>query len=433
VSAEARGGGAQVVLRQRTTPNGPWSAPEVVSQSPASAGDPTIAVLPGGDLAVAWSDTRNGASEIYYRARIGGSWTPEVRLTDLPGNSRSPSIGADDRGGIHLAWLYTSGSAVDVRFLYFPATAPIGDPVVVTPVGARPDPPLVTVGPQRRSYVLWTDHSLSPITAWFARFSPDSGVSTRYRLSPNGGANQLAVAAAVDGDGTLHSVWTTLSTGANELHYQRRGPSWDPPSLRDTTLQHGGDALQNPALALDPAGGIHIAWETSPLGVPTLRYKHYDPRGMWDEGGMEITRAQDGVATLPAVIAVHPTIVSVLYSGFPSGAPAWLELRRNAFAPGAPTAVPIVVPGAAVVPRPAPNPLRAARELRLEWAAVSAGDAHVDVLDVSGRRVARLIAVREGERWVAHAGAATTATWAPGVYFARIEGRASAARFVVLR
>jgi hypothetical protein len=41
--------------------------------------------------------------------------------------------------------------------------------------------------------------------------------------------------------------------------------------------------------------------------------------------------------------------------------------------------------------------------------------------------------VREGGTWVARAAASATATWAPGVYFARVAGRAATARFVVLR
>jgi immune inhibitor A len=432
VSAESRGGTAQIVLRERVSSTAAWKPFETVSLSAAAAADPTVAALPAGDLAVAWSDTRHGAAEIYFRVRIAGVWTSEVRLTDLPGSSRSPSIAADDRGGIHLAWLYTAGSAVDVRFLHFPASAPIGDAVVVTPTGARPDAPLVTVGPGRRSYVLWSDRALNPVTLWFARFSPDSGVSTRYRLAPNGGANQLAVAAGIDAGGVLHTAWTVLATGANEIHYQRREPGSAPPSLRDTTLEHSGDALQNPVLALDAEGGVHVAWEASLSGISTLRYKHYDPRGMWDSGSMQVTRPGDGIATLPGMVADRPTAVSLVYGGFPSGSAAWLEIRRDVYASG-PTEAPMPVRAPAGVLHASPNPIRPARALQLRWDAGGEAIATVEVLDVSGRRVARTRAVRDGGAWVARVDAAVTATWSAGVYFARVEGRAMRARFVVLR
>src|SRR5439155_20586652 len=85
VSSELVAGRSQVVLRSLVA--GIWQPTSQVSQSTASALDPSVALLPGGDLALAWSDTRAGHARIYYRARVRGVRTEEQPLADLPGES----------------------------------------------------------------------------------------------------------------------------------------------------------------------------------------------------------------------------------------------------------------------------------------------------------------------------------------------------------
>jgi M6 family metalloprotease-like protein len=70
--SEPVAGRPQIVLRSRGRVD-PWGPAVPVSASPSSATDPTIATLPGGtDLVMAWSDSRHGSKELYYRSRIGG-------------------------------------------------------------------------------------------------------------------------------------------------------------------------------------------------------------------------------------------------------------------------------------------------------------------------------------------------------------------------
>lgn len=435
VSSEARAGGpAQVMIRRRSS-EGVWTTPEVVSQSPTGAIEPTIASLPGDDLAIAWSDTRHGANEIYYRALLGGHWTPEVRLTDRAGSARAPSIAADDHGGIHLAWQLTEAGKVQVLFLFFPASAPLGDPIAI-PGPVFPDVPLVTAGYNRSSFIIWSDRGVNPNTLWFARFHPDSGLSTRYRLAPNSGMNQTAVGAAVDGTGALHSVWVVPgSFGANELHYQWRQRDFAPPLVRDTVLERRGEGLQNPTLAIDPLGGLHIAFELSVSGIPQIRYRQWDPTRGWDVSSTEVTLPTDGFAAFPVLIPIHPLIVTVIYNGNPGGTLAWLERTRNGFLQGPPTAVDDPPP----VPRPgtlriAPNPLPNRHDIQFAGALPPLPDgARLGIFDLAGRRVASAELVRDGARWTAKIGGAETGRWEAGVYFARVDGLRSATRFVVLR
>jgi hypothetical protein len=435
VSSEARGGAPpQVVIRRRSA-DGVWSGFETVSASPTGAIEPTIASLPGNDLAVAWSDTRNGANEIYYRALLGGHWTPEVRLTDRPGSARNPSIAADDHGGIHLGWLLTEAGKIQVMFLFFPAAAPIGDPTAI-PGPALPDAPLVTAGYDRSSFIIWSDRGVNPNTLWFSRFHPDTGLSIRYRLAPNSGLNQTAVAAAVDGNGALHSVWVVPGNyGANELHYQWRQRNNAPPNVRDTVLERRGEVIQSPTIAIDPLGGLHIAFEISSFGIPQLRYRQLDPGRGWDVSSTEVTPVSEGFAAFPILVPINPLIVTVIYNGNPGGTLAWLERTRNGPLQG-PTGVGDAHPAnaAAGAITITPNPLRLRRELRFSGPlGALPGNTRLGIFDLAGRRITSAELFRDGMRWSVVIGTAETARWDAGVYFARLDGARSATRFVVLR
>jgi hypothetical protein len=79
------------------------------AHSPASAFDPTIAQLPGGDLAVVverHAATAHASSTI---ARASSRVDHGAATHESSGDSRSPSLAADPNGGLHLAWIYNDG------------------------------------------------------------------------------------------------------------------------------------------------------------------------------------------------------------------------------------------------------------------------------------------------------------------------------------
>ena len=75
-----------------------WGLTQAISQSPAAATEPTVTAEMEmlGTYNVAWTDTRHGAPEIYLRTGyVDYDWEPEIRLTDLPGGCRHPSIDSE--------------------------------------------------------------------------------------------------------------------------------------------------------------------------------------------------------------------------------------------------------------------------------------------------------------------------------------------------
>ncbi|MBI5709883.1 MAG: M6 family metalloprotease domain-containing protein [Candidatus Eisenbacteria bacterium] len=430
VAGEARAGHDQVVLRARR--DGSWEPGFQVSHSAGDAGDPTLAMLPGGDLAMVWSDTRSGRATLWYRSRIRGVWTDEQQLADPPGESFSPAAAADSRGGIHVAWMLADATGSRVMFLRFPYLSPYGQPAPLTGAGAQPGGVTVAAGRDGGSYILWSEGSSNPASLRFVRYHPDSGLGPGLPLTRTGGQSQSWASALVDSAGTLHTVWIESGAGVSELRYQRRLYS-APPSPSDTLLEGGGGALQSARLARDPLGGLHVVYQNSVAGVPQARYKRRHPERGWDTGATEVTLLSEGPAERPAVLAAAPDEVSVLYSATGGATPRFMQRRRTGDLPpalAAPRAPAVAPTWLSLVP----NPLRAGQGLELRWAGpATRRPAALEVFDLTGRRVAVAPLEGGGGAWHARFAPGATAAWPSGVYFARPTGGRSAARLVVLR
>jgi immune inhibitor A len=425
VTSEMVGAVSQVVVRTRR-PNGTWEPPVTVSQSSAGASEPSLCAIPGGDLCVAWSDARHGARELYFRSRIRGVWTSERRLTDLPGTSRGPALGADRGGGVHLTWLYNDISGVRVYFMKFTYLSPFGDPVPVTGPAGLPDLPALTVAPNSTSYIFWADRATFPYGLWFSRFVPDSGIRPPARLALSQGGTLPAVAAAADAQGRLHVLWALSGAGGSELHYQLRSST-----VTDTPLVKRGEPIQDFMVAVDPEGGVHVVMEAAAAGGTQILYQEWRSNGGWDVGATEVTAPSEGVAVRPAIVARGQGSVTVVYTNYLQGVAALVERDRNVWTQPL-TAVdqPVSAPRTW---RVSPNPMRAGSAIRFAILDPGPDPGPLVVFDLAGRRMATAALVRRDGGWQAEIAAGETRSWTSGVYFARLPGRPSRARIVVLR
>jgi len=433
VTSELRGGRAQVWLRTRVS--GSWNAGLQVSNSSANAVDPSVAAIPGGDVAVVWTDTRDGRSRLYYRARVRGAWGAEQAPVNLPGDCLSPTIGVDADGVVQIAWTYVYAGRAQILLTRFAYLSPFGAAMAVSAPANQPGAPALAVAPDGRSYVVWSDQGTSPPSIRFARFSPDSGVQAQLPLTPPPGAVQQSCHAAADRDGTLHVVWVVSGPGLSEIHYQRRFRD-RAPSPSDTTLEVEGGVVQTPRIAADPNGGIHLAFQSLATHVSQVRYKRCQPDRGWDMGSTDITLPGDGSSQHPSVLPTGPNQLTVLYTGYVSGSPRFLERVRVGILPGL-TAAPLPAPSAGVALTLGPNPLRRGASLRLSWSGGPEAGDEVEFFDLSGRRVARAsfpVAGAPGVSRTLALAPAATASWPTGVFFARVRGaRSPAVRFVYLR
>lgn len=425
VFSDSRSGRAQILLRTRSF-TGDWEPAEPVSATPAAAIQPTLAPLPGGDLAVAWADRRTGSYQIWYRARIGGAWTAERAVSASPAACSAPALAADAKGRVFLAWLEQGQTRATLKFLAFHWASPFGTPVVVTDSLDAPSAPVLSTSPSGRAWLLWPDRRTGQFALMFARYAPDSGLGPKLRYTSNVTLQQAAADVVTDDNGTAHVVWQQSSPGASELHYMAR-PATGLFTPRDTVLESSAETLQNPSLARDQLGGLHLAFERgTPLGMQA-RYRRFVPGRGWDFRSTDVSDLAQGSVSRVAVLGVSPGGASVLYQSYAGITFSQLSRRRRLDG-GAVADVP-VAPRPVVRLAAGPNPLRAGEALVLAGEALAPG-ATVELFDAAGRRVAATVADASGGR--ASFGRGVTGSLPAGLYFVRA-GEAGRARLVVVR
>jgi immune inhibitor A len=426
VSSEEIGGRQRAVLRERPW-LGPWGPPVPFDRGVGSAIEPTVARIGGEDLAVAWIEVDGGPGRLLYRARIRGTWTAPRVLTPASGGCSAPTMAVDDRGRVFLAWLEQTAEYRALRFMQFLYATPFGQPVSLTDPVDSPSAPAITAAGDGRAYVLWSDVVVNRRVAVASRFHPDSGMSRPFAVSPVSASHQPAVAGAVDTSGTLHVVWQVSPSVGSEIRYQRR-PRSGRIAPRDTVLDAEGAGLQNPRIALDPTGALHVSYERAVTAGQQVRYKRRHPALGWDHLATEVSDAGDVTVSNVDLLPTSFGNVTLTWIGYDGNDARLRERSRLLDGPGL-TQAPPPAPPDAVALAARRNPLRAGDQLEFSGAALVPGSV-LELLDASGRRVARARAEVAGH--VAFAGERTRGL-PPGLYFARVNGAAAAGRVVVLR
>jgi immune inhibitor A len=437
VASETRLSHFQIVLRSRRA--GAWDAGSVVTQSSGDAFEPALTLLGTNDLAIVWCDTRLGAVRLFYRARVGGVWTSEQVLSTLSGEHRAPSIGADCKGGVHVAWVLNTENLPKIHYLRFPYLSPYGQPFTLSGASESAANPLVTALPMGGAIVTWTNNATWPTTLQFSRCGLDSLPSRPKMLAPQSGLPKAWVSVVAESSGVVHSLWIESGSTGSELHYQRRlaGAGLAPP---DTVLETSNSSLARTQLMRDPAGGLHVVFERSVSGVTQIRYRRRHPILGWDANSTDVTAVADGAAVKPAVLASSPGNVIVLYRSFPGGVPRFMERCRLTDSPAvlaAPQPIAVAPPSRLSI---RPNPVRAGQEVEFYWGAapelatVGTESGALEVYDLAGRRVAVVDLQPRGLQLHGHLGSGLTRPWLAGMYFVRPRGAPGRAqRLVVLR
>lgn len=426
VTSELTGGVPRVVLRERPSV-GSWGPPLVIDRGTGSAIEPTIARVGADDVVVAWIENNGGPGQLVFRSRVRGYWSEPRVLTPQTEGCAAPAIACDARGRVYLSWLEQVGSDRELRFLQFLYAAPYGQPTTLTAPVDAPTAPAITAAGDGHAYVLWADLGTGKHIVYASRFSPDSGMSARFAVGPASAYAQPAVSAVVETTGVLHAVWQVSPGSGSEIHYQRRGLTGRP-SPRDTTLDALGDGLQNPRIAIDPQGGVHVAYERSVADGQQVRYKRRHPQLGWDHRATQVSEASDFTTGSIELLPISSGNVTVTWLGY-DGVVQGLRERVRTLDGAQVTSVETrpAVPSALLLAA-GPNPLRAGQPLELAGLALRPG-AVVDLMDAAGRR---LVSLRADDRGVARLPADRTRTLAPGLYFARVRDGAATGRVVVL-
>jgi hypothetical protein len=412
-----------------------WDEEQWLTTGQSRVADPAVAAVGDGGLAVAWSDSRFGAREIYLRTYLDGVWSAEQRVSQGPGDSRYPAVAVDRQRHLLVTWLDVSGDSSRVLAVQFTAGTTPGRPDTLSAPDARALAPTCTVDAQGVAYVAWPDYVLPTRTYTSVllrkRASPTDAWSATQLLVPSSGFDALGVSLACDSQRRVHVLWQENRPGLTELHYQRRIPNagGDQLAPADTVIEARGESIQSPRIAADALGGLHTAFGAFESGSMVVRYRRYSPQVGWDFRSTAITRPEDGSVQRPTPLPGPDGGLTLVWNvDAPGGGTYGMERGRSTM--GAPV---VAVPAATTTVgrlRLGPNPLRAGTVLLVRGAAPG-GAGGVEILDVAGRRVG---SARLDPGGVARFEGGVTQRWRSGLYFARWQGREGrVASFVVLR
>jgi hypothetical protein len=303
-----------------------WTAEENVSQTSTDTetglNHRSLAVTPDGTLHVVWAerDSPNQQYRIWTRHRGDLGWSSPELVVDYPATdpgdpgddigAKYPALAATPDGELHLFWhdyrvdgidnveiftkarpaggAWDSSRAADVRLTTTNHPEVLGDNGYVPVPVAAPDGAL---------HVVWWDYRFDGDRAEIlAKTRPAGGAwdltpgdSADVRVTTDADHSELP-AVAVDAAGRVHVAWRSVGAGAS-IFYAVRDPggSWSVP----VDIDVGGLVQGAPALALDGNEAVHVVWPDARSGGRAL-YARARAAGAWDPSVQRITSPAHG-------------------------------------------------------------------------------------------------------------------------------------------
>jgi hypothetical protein len=277
-----------------------------------------VAVDPGGNIHVVWSDGRDSGNsyyEVYYKRYDGIGWGPDQRLTDVPHHSRYPAIAIDGLGRIHVVWWDNRDGDGEIYYKRFDGSWS-ADQRLTEAEGESRDPSVAT-GPDNRVHVVWRDERGCTGGAADIYYKAYDGISwsedERIAIGPSAGLNRPSV--AVDGSGNVHVVYQNFIAGEDQISYMKHdGVGWSSPARLDSTYTVGV-----PSITADANDNVYVTWYIEEaLHVPdVVRFVRFDG-SEW--GPVEtLTSSDDGTARHSTVAVDADGVVHVTYEGLRDG------------------------------------------------------------------------------------------------------------------
>lgn len=152
-------------------------------------------------------------------------------------------------------------------------------------------------------------------------WDPELALTTNPATQTTGAAQQPGI--AVDPAGNVHIAWKDSRTAWPQVWYRRfdrATQSWSP----ETTISSGVAWCERPGIACDSAGNLHVVWHSAQAsGLNGIWYCRYDAgTGRWRSDTLLVPRPYDRLTRFPSVACPRDRrAVHVAYSGLPDSSP----------------------------------------------------------------------------------------------------------------
>ncbi|HEY3251534.1 MAG TPA: T9SS type A sorting domain-containing protein [Ignavibacteria bacterium] len=274
---DERDGNSEIYFKRSTNGGVSWGADIRLTNNPANSGSPSVSVS-GSAVHVVWVDYRDGANgEIYYKRSTNGgvSWGADTRLTSNSSNSSSPSVSVSG-SVVHVVWMDTRDGNYEIYYKRSPDDGiSWGSDTRLTNNSATSFSPSVSVSGQF-VHAVWRDNRDGNDEIYYKR-STNGGVSwgSDLRLTINAAASWYP-SVTVSGQ-AVHVVWSDYRDGSNpEIYYTRStngGLYWG----ADIRLTNNSASSFNPSVSVS-GSAVHVVWQDERDGNFEIYYKR-DPTG----------------------------------------------------------------------------------------------------------------------------------------------------------
>ena len=401
-------GGTEIRIRRKRF-GVDWSPPLPLTSEAGLSLSPALALGPAGQKAVAWWDTRDGNSEIYYAwAAPGDDFGAARRVTDHPAASQLPAVAWTRSGRVALAWMdgRAGGTAIYARMFLPGQEAAAGDvrasfPEDLAEFGNAALPTLAAAGDR---LVLAYQERIDGVDE--IKVCVDSAgrfTATRF-LSDRDGFTSNQPVLVSESDTSVWLFWRENGALQSEIRQAR----WSVQAGWNLAFDVYRSALNLdlPRPAVDAHGDVRLNFRRSTSdGLELVESTWHRDLGLWDAGPSRLLSfgAEQLLGTGFAIDAFGRTHLAWL--GVSAGERHLREVVR-----AGPASDPVSVdppPGPSAAPAVAyawPNPARGRADLRVALAGRAAVDLTAMLYSIAGRRLAALPVVGEPEGRVAWKG-----------------------------
>lgn len=266
-----------------------WSDPILLSNPEVDAWAPTIAVDTAGNVHIIWSQTMTldpppgEGDTLFYTRWNGTKWTQPVDVLISPGGEAAewPDVAITPDSMLHVVW-GTGGQGSKLFYARAPGCcadrpANWSEPVrLYMPILYSP---VIVADEFGRLHVAGSSQETGDII--YLR-SEDGGNTWSNPVNLFTGTRQPDEYAiwprlAVDGQGRVHLVWTTLPYPGRAVVYARSddgGLTWNQPQVIDTANQGGYISSSYGPIYIDVEARnqdeLHLIWD----GAPTIERNH---------------------------------------------------------------------------------------------------------------------------------------------------------------
>ena len=191
------------------------------------------------------------------------TWQSLKRLSWNPGWSYDPAVATDISGNIHVVWEDNTPGNWEIYYKRSTDGGLTWTTKRLTWTARYSQNPAIAIDSSGNIHVVWQDNTSGNYEIYYKR-STDGGTTWQppKRLTWSSGDSENP-AIAIDSSGNIHVVWEDDTHGNYEIYYKRStdgGSTWNTQRL---TWNYGNSV--DPAIAIDSSGNIHVVWANDQL------------------------------------------------------------------------------------------------------------------------------------------------------------------------